>query len=341
MTVAELHPVPIRFVNLGDQFGESGARRPAREVRTHRRQGRRGRPGRRRGQEEVGSRQNECAVWRIRSSSVEQVAVRTGRVEDQRILSAHRFAYPSYCPLAVSTRPRRDFQTHLFHEHLQVFPGLLLGRRLSEQIGRVVSDDGGDAAVTVPLAAQLAHGDAWYSSSRLHGDPAEQAEKLGPDDGDLLFQVREAVVRLFDCGSAVFGGTALEDVGDVDLIARQAHPLGDHVGEQLAGPADERLAQAVFVGSRRLADEHEPGLGLTGAEDRLGAGLRQVRTPAADGDLGWPGHRASPGGRRPARGAFKLGRAEQRPPVKVAGRRRSAGRGNGRRRRWRDGDWWG
>ena len=25
MTVAELHPVPIRYVNLGDQFGESGA----------------------------------------------------------------------------------------------------------------------------------------------------------------------------------------------------------------------------------------------------------------------------------------------------------------------------
>ncbi len=25
MTVAELHPVPIRFVNIGDQFGESGS----------------------------------------------------------------------------------------------------------------------------------------------------------------------------------------------------------------------------------------------------------------------------------------------------------------------------
>ena len=25
MTLAELHPVPIRYVNLGDQFGESGA----------------------------------------------------------------------------------------------------------------------------------------------------------------------------------------------------------------------------------------------------------------------------------------------------------------------------
>ena len=25
MTVAELHPVPIRYVNIGDQFGESGS----------------------------------------------------------------------------------------------------------------------------------------------------------------------------------------------------------------------------------------------------------------------------------------------------------------------------
>ena len=28
MAVAELHPVPIRFVNLGDQFGESGSPEP-------------------------------------------------------------------------------------------------------------------------------------------------------------------------------------------------------------------------------------------------------------------------------------------------------------------------
>ena len=50
-------------------------------------------------------------------------------------------------------------------------------------------------------------------------------------------------------GVAVLGGPRLEDVGDVDLVAGQAHPLGDHVGQELAGAADERLAGPVLVGA--------------------------------------------------------------------------------------------
>ena len=41
------------------------------------------------------------------------------------------------------------------------------------------------------------------------------------------------------------------------------------------GPADERQALAVLLGPRRLADEHQVGVGVAGPEDRLGAGLVQ------------------------------------------------------------------
>ena len=42
--------------------------------------------------------------------------------------------------------------------------------------------------------------------------------------------------------------------------------------EQLPGAADERQALAVLLGARRLADEHQVGVGVAGAED----GLRRV-----------------------------------------------------------------
>ena len=57
MTLAEIQPVPIRFVNLGDQFGESGAPDAlARKVRPDRRQGRRSRPRGQVGQEDLDQR---------------------------------------------------------------------------------------------------------------------------------------------------------------------------------------------------------------------------------------------------------------------------------------------
>ena len=80
---------------------------------------------------------------------------------------------------------------------------------------------------------------------------------------------------------AVFGRPAFQNVGDIDLVASQAHSLGDHVGQELAGPADERLALTIFVGARGLADEHQPRLGGPGAEDGLGPCLGQVGTLAA------------------------------------------------------------
>ena len=132
-------------------------------------------------------------------------------------------------------------------------------------------------------------------------------------------------LRSWACDSR---GPALDDVGDVDVLTRQAHALGDHVGEQLAGGADEGLAGAVLVGARGLADEHQPGRRGAGAEDGLRAGRGEVRAPAARGDLG---RRRSEQGRpfvRGDRGRLESRIAEQRRP-----RTRQDGRGLRRRDR--------
>ena len=51
--------------------------------------------------------------------------------------------------------------------------------------------------------------------------------------------------------------------------------------EQSAGLADERQALLVLVGARRLADEHQVGVGVAGAEDdrraRLGERGQRVQ----------------------------------------------------------------
>ncbi len=65
---------------------------------------------------------------------------------------------------------------------------------------------------------------------------------------------------------------ALHDIGDVHLLALEAHG-SDHVVEQLAGASDEGQTLRVFVGARALADKHQLGVGVAGAEDDLLAAL--------------------------------------------------------------------
>ena len=55
--------------------------------------------------------------------------------------------------------------------------------------------------------------------------------------------------------------------------------------EQLARLAHERLALLILVEPRSLANEHQVGARVAGAEDDLGAALRQPALRAT-GDLG-------------------------------------------------------
>ena len=72
---------------------------------------------------------------------------------------------------------------------------------------------------------------------------AQRHDDLRPDDANLPHQERRAGFALIALGRAVARRAALHDVGDVHLLALQAHG-GDHVVEQLTGASDERQALA-------------------------------------------------------------------------------------------------
>ena len=108
---------------------------------------------------------------------------------------------------------------------------------------------------------------------RLRREGPERDHHLRLHHVDLPEQERLAGGHFVGLGVAVAGRPALEDVGDVDVLARVAHRLDD-LGEQLAGAADERLALDVFVGARRLAHEHQIRARVADAVDDLLPPLR-------------------------------------------------------------------
>ena len=94
---------------------------------------------------------------------------------------------------------------------------------------------------------------------------------------ELRLEVGPAGLDLDRLGVAVARRAALHDVGDVDVGPGEADAL-DQAGEQLAGPADERLALQVLLLARPLAHEQQ-----VGARDRRprrppGSGSRRGRS---------------------------------------------------------------
>ena len=71
---------------------------------------------------------------------------------------------------------------------------------------------------------------------------------------DLPLEVGQALGGLERRGIAVARRPALQDIGDVHLLAREADGP-QHGVEQLARAADERLALAVLLGPGRLPDD--------------------------------------------------------------------------------------
>ncbi len=65
-------------------------------------------------------------------------------------------------------------------------------------------------------------------------------------------------------------GAELADVADVNVRALEAH-RGDDLGQKLARRTDERLALPLFLGTRSLTDEHDPGVGVPDGEDHRAA----------------------------------------------------------------------
>src|SRR5215469_7006535 len=170
-------------------------------------------------------------------------------------------------------------QAQFFHDHLKVFPGLFLLARIAQQESRVIGYGKLGSAEVVPAAAQLGHGRI-DGEQRLGSHSAEGHDCLGLDDLDLAKQVGRAGFAFFALGGAIARGTALDDVGDVNVLAAESHRL-DHVIQQLSGATDEWLALYVFVGTGSFADEHQISARIANAKDNLFAALFMQRTAGA------------------------------------------------------------
>ncbi len=116
----------------------------------------------------------------------------------------------------------------------------------------------------------------------LGGEVAEGCDERRPDQLDLAEEVRLARLDLLGVRVAVARRTALDHVRDVDVGARETDPVQELL-EQLARLADEGDAVCVLVKARSLADEHQVGERVTGAEDDLRARGGERAARAAEG----------------------------------------------------------
>src|SRR5687768_967076 len=122
---------------------------------------------------------------------------------------------------------------------------------------------------------------------RLGGELAERHDHARLDDVDLPEQVGLTLLHFVGFRIAITGRPALDDVGDVDLIAGEADGLDD-LRQQLPGTADEGLASLVFFLAGRLTDEHQPRFRVADAEDDLRSAHRaQLTTTTVVANVGF------------------------------------------------------
>jgi len=169
-----------------------------------------------------------------------------------------------------------DGHVEALHDLHHVFPYMALNhpRLVAQQVGRMECGHHWYAPVLLPVAAQTRDAGRHFAEQPLDGGSAQRDHHLGLDDLDLPLDPRETGFHFLGARLAVavnFAGrvgAALEDVGDVHLVAIQPGGLDD-LGQQLAGGTDERFAFFVLVQSRCLADEHQVGVNGADAEDDL------------------------------------------------------------------------
>jgi len=102
----------------------------------------------------------------------------------------------------------------------------------------------------------------------LRGGASEADDNLGRDGINLAQQEWRALLHFVFFRGAIFRGTTLHNVADVNVFSFQPHRF-NHLGQELTGAADKRQALQVFVVSGAFADEHEFGFGIAVAEDNF------------------------------------------------------------------------
>ena len=94
------------------------------------------------------------------------------------------------------------------------------------------------------------------------------------DQRNLAIEIGAAGLELVRLRIAVVGRSALDDVGDIDLLPRQIDRLQQLI-QKLASGAHKGQALLVFVKAGGLADEQDLGLGRPAAGHRMGASAGQ------------------------------------------------------------------
>jgi hypothetical protein len=181
-----------------------------------------------------------------------------------------------------------DGVAEAFEHQEHVFPDLaFFGQRLiAEKISGVISDHDGGAVVVEPATAEFAHW-ACVAKEAFDGGGAESDDDAGLDDFDLLSEPREAGAHFVELWLTIASRTgghvraALQDISDVDVIAREPHGIDDF-RKELSGASDEGFALRVLIGSGGFADEHEFRIRIADTEDDVCAGRDEVRALCAD-----------------------------------------------------------
>ncbi len=122
------------------------------------------------------------------------------------------------------------------------------------------------------------------AGEKLGGEIPERRDELRLDELDLTEEMRLARRDLLGERVAIPGRTALEDVRDEDVGARELDARQQLV-EKLPGLADERHTLLILVETRRFADEHQVGVRAPGAEHDLRSTLSERTAGAARGLL--------------------------------------------------------
>jgi len=136
---------------------------------------------------------------------------------------------------------------------------------------------------------------------RYSTDKEYQARRYGRN---LLLEIRTTGSNLGFAGIAIVRRTAFQDVGDEHGFSRQTHGP-QHFVEQLSGTADKRFTNTIFLGTRRLADDHPVSPGV--ADTKNGLGARFVQRTARAALDGLSQRRKVDGGRRRCFGRNRRG----------------------------------
>ena len=119
-------------------------------------------------------------------------------------------------------------------------------------------------------------GDPEVGFDDLHaGDPSEGDDDLRSDEARLLSEIADTAVLLVILRIAVHGRSALDDIGDIDVLLAVEVDGIEHFVEQLTCSADKRLALQILLLTGTLADEHHPRLSVADAENDVVATLAQ------------------------------------------------------------------